>query len=95
MMDLTQRLEVGDLLIVETGEYSDSRWDGPVRVLVAATKQELADAFREHWKSTEACRQWGDVPDPHEFLPWLVSSGVVEYVGASSWHVGSYGEFEP
>lgn len=96
MNDLSQTLAAGTLLIIETGEYSDSRWDGPVRLLKASTKQELADAYRAEWKKEDFPNGWHDEACPEDFLPWLVKSGRAEAVeGVHSWHVGSYSEFTP
>ena len=94
MTDLEQTLEVGTLLIIETGQYSDRTWRGPVRMTRAAKKSELAAAYVAQWRPTDD--GWRDEPDADGFLPWLVKEGYVEDVGdAHSWHVGSYGRFEP
>jgi hypothetical protein len=95
--DLDQVLEAGTLLIIETGEYSDQSWSGPVKVLKTVTKRELVDAFKAQWKPGEhSWRDAEDGPGENDFLPWLVSSGHVEDVqNVHSWHVGNYGSFEP
>jgi len=49
MSDLSRMMMVGDLLVIETGEYSDSSWHGPVRMLVNASKADLAEAFKSEW----------------------------------------------
>lgn len=91
--DLRQVLKKGTILIIETGEYSDRNWNGPVRLLESFTKEELADAFRREWKPKN---KWEDKPEPGDFLPWLIETKRAEDVeGVHSWHVGSYGEFEP
>lgn len=94
MNDLSQKLEKGTLLIIETGEYSDRSWSGPVRMLVSATKQELADAYRGEWvKEPDG---WRDEVNPEDFLPWLIKTSRAEHVeNITNWHVGSYGYFEP
>lgn len=93
MSDLTQRLNAGDLLIIETGEYSDSRYHGPVRMLVSAMKQELAEAYRREWVQTD---EWKEEPDGDGFLPWLIRTKRAEHVdNVHAWHVGGYSEFEP
>ena len=94
MGDLQQVLKVGDLLIIERGEYSDSCWAGPVKMLVTATKQELADAFQKQWRKGPHGK-YEDKPLPENFLPWLIKTKRAEHVDCISWHVGSYGEFEP
>ena len=94
MDDLSQTLKKGTLLIIETGEYSDRDWRGPVRVLKTATKAQLADDYRREWKKTPD--SWHEEPDPDGFLPWLIASGRAEDVeNVHSWHVGSYAEFQP
>lgn len=93
MHDLSQVLKAGTLLIVETGEYSDSSWQGPVRMLKDATKGELADGYRSTWKPED---EWDKGPDPYDFLGWLIKEGWAEDINdVHSWHVGSYGRFEP
>jgi hypothetical protein len=95
MDDLSQSLKKGTLLIIETGEYSDHSRDGPVRLLKTFTKAQLADDYRSEWRSKDK-DDWDDRPNPYDFLPWLIASGRAEYVeNVHSWHVGSYGEFEP
>lgn len=94
MVDLDQIIAAGTLLIIETGEYSDQSWHGPVRMTRDATKRELADAYRAQW--VKGPDYWNDGPKPGDFLPWLVKAGHAEHVdNVQSWHVGSYGQFEP
>lgn len=94
MIDLSQTLKKGTLLIVETGEYSDRSWSDPVRVLKDVLKANLVEEFKRKWKKPKD--GWRDTPSPDDFLPWLVKTGYVEFVdNVHSWHVGSYGEFEP
>lgn len=97
MSDLDQTLKAGTLLVIETGEYSDRWWDGPVRVVKAFRKQDAVDAFRAAfvpYKNDDY--QYVTEPEPSAFLPWLIANGYVEHVdGVHSWHVGSAGEFEP
>ncbi len=90
--DLSQVLKKGTLLIIETGEYSDHSWSGPVRMLGDFTKADLAERFRAEWKPKY---EWEDRPNPGDFLPWLIEQKLAEHVDdVESWHVGSYGEFE-
>jgi hypothetical protein len=96
--DLDQALCAGTLLIIETGEYSDKTWNGPVRVLKPLSKSQVADQFREEHRKSWEPKFAGDWYEcrPDDFLPWLVAAGYVEHVDdVHSWHVGSYGEFEP
>lgn len=94
--DLSQVLKKGTLLIIETGEYSDRDYHGPVKLLRTFTKQELADSYRTEWKKEDYKDSYRDEPNPDDFLPWLVKSKRAEHVdNAHSWHVGSYSEFEP
>lgn len=93
-MSTADVLKKGTLLVIETGEYSDRTWYGPVRLLKAASRQQMADAFKSSWK--KGPDDWGDTPDPSDFLPWLVSENWVEHVdNVYAWHVGSYGQFDP
>jgi len=92
--DLSQTLKAGTLLIIETGEYSDKQWNGPVRMLGDYTKKELAELFLREW-APEPEKDWQTHARPENFLSWLVKSGKVEFVPAENWHVGCYGDFEP
>lgn len=90
--DLSQVIKAGTLLVIGTGEYSDSSWHGPVRVLKDFAKHEVADLFR----AAPPTSDWNDAANPSDFLPWLVKEGYVEDISdCTSWHVGSYGSFEP
>lgn len=96
MNDLSQRLAKGTLLVIETGEYSDRTTRDPIRLLVSATKQELADAYRAEWSKDTDGGGWRDEPDGDGFFAWLVRSGRAEDVAnVHTWHVGSYGRFDP
>ena len=93
MDDLDQVLKKGTLLIIETGEYSDYRFGGPVRMLKDITKFELVDAYKREWKPEF---KWEAAPGPDGFLPWLISAGWAESVSdVHSWHIGCYVEFLP
>lgn len=92
------QLKAGMLLVLETGEYSDSRWHGPFVVKRDFTRAEAAERFRKHWQPTAAQLEWDDdpKPSPEDFMGWLNLAGYIEDVPeAHSWHVGSYGDFEP
>ena len=93
MNDTSQTLKKGTILIIETGEYSDRHWHGPVRLLKTTTKEKLAADYRRTWKPQN---EWEDRPEPSGFLPWLVQTKRAEDIeNVHAWHVGSYGEFEP
>jgi len=94
MDELDKKMKRGTLLIIEMGEYSDRSWHGPVRLLKAASRRKLAEAYRAQW--TKPPDDWHDAPDPEGFLPWLVSAGWAEDVGnVHAWHVGNYSSFDP
>ena len=94
MSDLDQVLKKGTLLVIETGEYSDRSWDGPVRLLKDFKKADVVAKFRAQWKKPDD--GWTIAPSAEEFLPWLIKRRYVESVDdVSSWHVGSYSRFEP
>ena len=98
MNDLSQVLKTGTLLVIETGEYSDRNWFGPVRMLIDATKQELADRYRAEWRKEDfpETYNWNDKPNPDDFLPWLIKAKIAEHVeDITAWHVGGYSDFEP
>ena len=97
--DWDYRLEAGDLLVIQTGEYSDRTISDPVRMLKTFTKGELAEAFEMAWKLDAPNRdEWerDDLPTGNDFLPWLVKAGFAEAVDhVVNWYVGTYGRFEP
>lgn len=96
VIDLSQTLKAGSLLIIETGEYSDRSWSDPVRLLKDVVKADIADGYRAAWPSLKEKYDDDDRPDPSGFLLWLVKSGYAEDVAnVHSWHIGSYGDFEP
>ena len=91
---LDAKMKKGTLLVIETGEYTDRSWSGPVRLLKTASRRDLAEAYKAQW--TKKDDDWEDCPDPSGFLAWLTSAGWVEDVeNVESWHVGSYGSFDP
>lgn len=95
MNDLNQFLNVGTVLVIETGEYSDRQSCSPVRVIRRFKKSSVANNFKKEWKP-DSEDYWRKGPSPHDFLPWLVAKGYVEAIdNTHDWHVGSYGEFEP
>jgi len=92
MNDLTQVLKKDTLLIIEIGEYSDRSWFQPIKMLADYSKEELVKEFRNSFIPTYP----GDEPEPYDFLPWLVKSGKAEHLEeVHSWHIGSYGYFDP
>jgi hypothetical protein len=95
MINLDQMFVAGTLLVVETGEYSDQRWDGPVRVLRDFTAREAAEKYITEWVAPKD-EEWADLPTADGFLPWLVKERFVEAVdNVVAWHVGCYSRFEP
>lgn len=95
MNDLQQVLKAGTMLIIETGEYSDRGWSGPVRLLKDTTKAALAEAYRENWRP-DLKEDWRTGPSGDDFLPWLIKAGWAEDVeNVHAWHVGSYNSFDP
>ena len=99
MSDLLVTIEAGTILILETGEYSDQAWHGPLLVVRSFIKSEVAEEFFVHWKSIRPknLEDWEDNdPSPEYFIPWLQRSGYIEPIDkTTSWHIGGYGRFEP
>jgi len=84
----------GDLLILETGEYSDRQWYGPLKFLCGTSKSKLVEEFRKQWKKDPS--GYRDKPNSDDFLPWLIKAKKVKEIeNVQTWHVGSYGEFDP
>lgn len=88
------KVEAGATLVIETGEYSDYSLDGPFKVLKAFDQAEIAETFERDWQPSSDSLY--DRPDGREFVSWLTRHGYIEDVpNVISWHVGSYGRFEP
>lgn len=95
MINSELTLDEGTILIIETGEYSDHSWHGPVRILKTVTRRELSEKFQSDW-IPDPLDEFQTTPEPYDFLPWLVKNGFAEHVdNVQTWHVGSYGRFEP
>lgn len=92
MSDLNVTLKAGTLLVIELGEYSDYTYDGPVRVVRDFVKADVVEAYR----AAPPANDWSGPAEPGEFLAWLIKEGYVEALDdVHSWHVGSYGDFQP
>jgi hypothetical protein len=85
-------VKTGELLILETGEYSDKQWHGPYRVLKDFTIGEARDAYVDQWKPEPD--GWREQPDPDGFSGWLVAQQFIEHVDAKWVYIGSYGRLE-
>lgn len=91
-------IKAGEVLVIETGEYSDHCFIGPFKVLKDIDQVNVPKEYADAWKA-------GLVPhfyheESHEtpdgFAPWLIRAGYIEDVpNVHNWHVGSYGAFEP
>ncbi|KAA0117834.1 hypothetical protein CIW48_26885 [Methylobacterium sp. P1-11] len=86
-------IKAGTAIIFDHGEYSDSSYTGPFRVERDIDKYPLAEAYREQWKPSED--GWQEEPDYDGFIIWLHKEGYISDLQATSWHIGSYGRFEP
>ena len=98
MVSHDQKHEVGSILLLERGDYSSRVWEGPFRVVKTFKRSEIVNKFITEWKP-ENIHSWqseDDKPEPEDFIAWLSREGYIEDIKhASSWHVGSYGEFSP
>lgn len=93
--DLDQILRAGTLLILEHGEYSDFNYDAPLRLLKDFTKRELIDSFSKEWEQKDYDSAFS-FPNYWDFAAWLVRSGRAEAAeNVTTWHLGSYGDFQP
>ena len=81
--------KAGELLILETGEYSDKSWSGPFKVLKDFDIREAAAQYKSEFKPDE--NSYSDEPSPYEFRDWLSKTGLIEDVDCRSVHIGSYG----
>lgn len=83
-------MKVGEILVLESGEYSDKSWHGPFRVLKDFKLREAAEQMRSEFKPT--CDS--EVPDPWGLIGWLTQHGYIEDIEHLSAHIGSYGQLE-
>lgn len=78
--------EVGGVILIQSGEYSDKSTHGIFRVKVAFDKHAMIEAFKltigEFWSEHGA------------FVVWLVKQGVLEEIDHHVMHIGSYGDLE-
>jgi len=101
-------LKKDEFLTLETGEYSDFTYIGPFIVLKDFDTVEISEEYREKdpKKSEEVTytypnghtvnytKEEGCSPD--RFISFLSSEGYIKDVeNCTSWHVGSYEEFNP
>lgn len=87
-------LKKNDLLIVERGEYSDFTYDGPLRLLIDTTREELEKGYLEDFNKNKDSDDWWEYgPHPEGFAAWLVKERKAEAVDCCVLHAGSYGDF--
>lgn len=80
-------MKAGDVLIIETGEYSDHEFHGPFRCLKDFSLSDEADLFEGQYDEDS----W-DNPGLGGFVPWLAIRGLIEDVdNVKMVHIGSYG----
>lgn len=93
-------LNIGDVLILERGEYNDYTYDGPFRVIKPFDRTEVAKQFGAEWQPELGQRDEYENPDPGDFSAWLAKNGYIENVyiedlsGVVTWYVGAY-SFDP
>lgn len=91
-------LQVGQMMTFAEGEYSDYMVNGLVKVLTPFDLDEVKTEWeRKHTGVSEhnVFKHRGErrlKPNGVDFLPWLVSKGLVEDVDYIEVHTGSYGE---
>lgn len=89
IMSENAMFKVGEIVVLETGEYSDRGWHGPFRVLKDFDMREaVAQCVAEH----KPAHEWDKQPSPYDLAPWLQKSGFIEDIPCRTLHVGSYGE---
>lgn len=78
--------KAGQLLILETGEYSDYTFHGPFRVSKDFDMRELSETFKDSQDDPSYCL--------YGFIGFLSSAGYVEDIECDHIHIGSYGSIE-
>ncbi len=102
---MTKSYEVGSLIAVTSGEYSDYCLMGHMRVLRPFSQNEVVAEFKARgpWKvkgyppvPTTADDEDGEDWDCHDrFLAWLVSEGYAEPVeSVQTMYIGAYSHLE-
>lgn len=87
------KINAGTTLIVEHGEYSDFRYEGPFTVLKSFDQARISKYFKTWWKKQETREEWEE-PSALDFCGWLVAAHYIEAADCHVWFVGSY-SFDP
>lgn len=80
--------EVGEVILIQSGEYSDKSTHGVFRVKVAFDKDAMIEAFKLANPDLDGYDAHGG------FVGWLTKQGVLEEIDHHVMHIGSYGDLE-
>ena len=85
----------GEILILETGCYSDYSFQGPFKVLKDFESREEAEKHTTIYAFSvaEEDKDW-DHASTNSFIAHLVTNGFIEEMGYVREHIGDYGDIE-
>lgn len=84
-------IPAGNPLTLIEGEYSDTIYHGPFRVVKDIDKVAVLAAFRAQWTPSD---EYEDGPEPHDFMAYLAREGFIVDDESVSWYIGAYGRLE-
>jgi len=81
-----------ELIMLVTGEYDDTIYSGPVKVLKPFDIREeinnhIMEFTKEAYKDT-----YRDEPSPESFIKYLIRFSFIEDIPCKHIHIGSYGD---
>lgn len=85
-----ERIPVGTLLLLTSGEYSSYCVGAIGRAVVELDPPVLVKQWLDENPPVSAHWRF----DSEKFLAWLVVSGLVEELAATEWYLGDYGDID-
>lgn len=80
-------MKAGELLILETGEYSDYTFHGPFRVQCDFDLRDQIERFLDTQEDRDWCSHY-------DFIAFLSKDGFIQDVECEHIHIGSYGRLK-
>ena len=91
---MSTEFKCGELLVIETGEYSDRSWHGPFKVLTNFDMVWAAEQIKAEWQKNPQEGRYTNDPAPFDLLEWLAKKAFIEDVDHRTIHIGSYGDIQ-
>lgn len=90
-MTQAKQIEVGTVVAISTGCYSDYGV-GPFGKVLKPINQEVWEAMAE---AAFEPNYWGGRHDHSKAEAWLIAQGYIELIEYTELHLGDYGSIEP